>query len=139
MVDPPQRAGATPRGSWSRSSSARSSPTSTAGAGWAFALGVGAGLLRPEAWPFLGLYALYLLWTRTACAAWQRGIACPGLATLPVLWLGPELWGSGNAFRASDRAQNPNADSPAFADHPALEVVKNAIDMVPAARRRRRR
>jgi hypothetical protein len=29
--------------------------------GWAFALAVGVGLLRPEAWPFLGLYGLWLL------------------------------------------------------------------------------
>ena len=110
--------------------------------GWAFALGVGAGLLRPEAWPFLGLYALYLLWEerRDPRRAWgSRGRGrgrivwiAGGLATLPVLWLGPELWGSGNAFRASDRAQNPNADSAAFADNPALQVVKNAIDMTPA-------
>ena len=110
--------------------------------GWAFALGIGAGLLRPEAWPFLGLYALYLLWEERSGAlgarrrAWggrDRGRLpwiAGGLATLPVLWLGPELWGSGNAFRASDRAQNPNSDSPAFADHPALEVAKDAIDMV---------
>ena len=48
-----------------------------------------------------------------------------------MLWLGPELWGSGNALRASDRAQQPNADSAAFADNPALEVVKNAFEMLP--------
>ena len=108
--------------------------------GWAFALGVGAGLLRPEVWPFLGLYALYLLWderrgaTRRAWSRRGRGRlpwVAGGLATLPVLWLGPEFWGSGNAFRASDRAQNPNADSAAFADDPAVEVVKDAIDMTP--------
>jgi hypothetical protein len=97
--------------------------------GWAFAFAVGAGLLRPEAWPFLGLYALWLLWEDRGRLGWVAG----GLATLPVLWLGPELWGSGNAFRASDRAQLPNANSPAFADDPALEVVRNAIGLAPAA------
>ena len=97
--------------------------------GWAFAFGVGAGLLRPEAWPFLGLYALYLLYEDRSRLRW----VVPGLLTLPVLWLGPELWGSGNAFRASDRAQDPNPDSPAFAEHPALEVIKDAIDMAPTA------
>jgi hypothetical protein len=97
--------------------------------GWAFALAIGAGLLRPEAWPFLGLYTLWLLWEDRARLRWIAG----GLATLPVLWLGPELWGSGNAFRASDRAQTPRADSPAFADHPALEVVDNAIALAPPA------
>ena len=30
----------------------------------AFLLAVCAGLLRPEAWPFLGLYGVLLLWTR---------------------------------------------------------------------------
>ena len=95
--------------------------------GWAFAFGIGAGLLRPEAWPFLGLYALYLLYEDRSRIRWVAA----GLATLPVLWLGPEFWGSGNAFRASDRAQNPNPDSPAFAEHPWLEVVKDAVAMVP--------
>jgi heme/copper-type cytochrome/quinol oxidase subunit 4 len=97
--------------------------------GWAFTLAIGAGLLRPEAWPFLGLYCLFLLWEDRSRLRW---IAL-GLASLPVLWLGPELWGSGNAFRASDRAQKPNPDSPAFADNPALEVTKDAIGTAPAA------
>src|SRR4051812_34396738 len=38
--------------------------------GWAFALAIGAGLLRPEAWPFLGLYALWLLWEDHARLKW---------------------------------------------------------------------
>lgn len=97
--------------------------------GWAFALAVAAGLLRPEAWPFLGLYALWLLYEDRTRLRWVAG----GLASLPVLWLAPEMWGSGNPFRASERAQDPNPNSPAFADHPVLEVVKDAIGLAPAA------
>lgn len=97
--------------------------------GWAFTLALGAALLRPEVWPFIGLYVLWLLVEDRSRLPWIAG----GLLTLPVLWLGPELWGSGNAFRASDRAQTPNPDSPAFADNPALKVVEIAIGMVPAA------
>jgi hypothetical protein len=97
--------------------------------GWAFALAVGAGLLRPEAWPFIALYAAWLLYRDRRRLRWIAG----GLAAIPVLWLGPELWGSGNAFRASDRARAPNPDSPAFADNPALEVVKDAIGLAPTA------
>ncbi|HEV3002229.1 MAG TPA: hypothetical protein VGW75_15915 [Solirubrobacteraceae bacterium] len=97
--------------------------------GWAFALGLAVGLLRPEAWPFVGLYALWLLYEERSRLPW----AAAGLVSLPVLWLGPELWGSGNALRASDRAQQPNPDSPAFAEHPALEVVDNAFAMIPWA------
>jgi hypothetical protein len=96
--------------------------------GWAFTLAIGAGMLRPEAWPFLGLYALWLLWEDRSRLPWIAG----GLLSLPILWLGPEYWGSGNAFRASDRAQNPRSDSPAFADNPALEVAKDAIGLAPA-------
>jgi Tfp pilus assembly protein PilX len=97
--------------------------------GWAFALALGAGLLRPEAWPFVGIYALWLLAEDRGRLRWVAG----GLLTLPLLWLAPEYWGSGNAFRASDRAQDPNRDSPAFADEPAVEVVQNAIGMTPPA------
>jgi hypothetical protein len=96
--------------------------------GWAFTLALGAALLRPEVWPFLGLYVFYLLYEDRS----RLKTLALGLATLPVLWLGPELWGSHNAFRASDRAQKPNPDSPAFADHPGLEVTRDAIDLAPA-------
>jgi hypothetical protein len=92
-------------------------------------LALAVGMLRPEAWPFVGLYALWLLYEERRRLPWVAA----GLVSLPVLWLGPELWGSGNALRASDRAQQPNPDSPAFADNPALEVVDNAIGMIPWA------
>ena len=96
--------------------------------GWAFTFAIGAALLRPEAWPFLGLYALYLLWEDRSRLKWLA----IGLASLPLLWLAPEYWGSGNAFRASDRAQNPRSDSPAFADDPARVVIENGIGLAPA-------
>ncbi|MBA2348124.1 MAG: DUF2029 domain-containing protein [Solirubrobacterales bacterium] len=92
----------------------------------AFALGLGAALLRPEAWPFFGLYGLWLLWRERGRAALLVGGA---FASLPVLWFGPELWGSGNLNRASDRAQQPNADSAAFAADPAVEVLRKTMDM----------
>lgn len=97
--------------------------------GWAFALALAVGLLRPEAWPFVGIYALWLLYQDRARLPWVAG----GLLSLPVLWLGPELWGSGNALRASDRAQQPNPDSAAFADNPALAVLQDQVEMLPWA------
>jgi amino acid transporter len=93
---------------------------------WAFALGLAAALLRPEAWPFFGLYGLWLVWRERS----SLKLVAAGFASLPVLWFGPELWGSGNLNRASDRAQQPNPNSPAFAEHPALEVVRDAWAMV---------
>jgi hypothetical protein len=89
--------------------------------GQAFALGIAAGLLRPEAWPFLALYALWLLWQDRRRLPWVAG----GLALLPLLWLLPELWGSGDLWRASERANTPNPNSAAFADRPGLAVLGN--------------
>jgi hypothetical protein len=96
--------------------------------GWAFVFLLGAAMLRPEAWPFVGLYALWLVHRDRGRLLWVAA----GLATIPVLWLGPELWGSGNAFRASDRAQQPLPNSPAWADHPWLALIKDAIGTTPA-------
>jgi hypothetical protein len=83
-------------------------------------LGFAAALLRPEVWPFLGLYGLWLWFVEPRLRLRLVLLA----AAIPVLWFGPELWGSGNALRASDRANNPNPGSAAFAEHPGLEVVE---------------
>ena len=86
-------------------------------------LGFGAALLRPEVWPFLGIYGLWL-WFRDPGLR-LRMAALAGL--IPLLWFGPEIWGSGEPFRASSRANNPNPGSAAFADNPGLEVISRFI------------
>lgn len=88
----------------------------------AFVLGFLAALLRPEVWPFLGLYGLWLLLIDRDRRTLWLVIVCGVL--IPVLWLLPEYWGSGNFWRAADRAQRPNPNSPAFADFPFWEVIK---------------
>jgi len=98
----------------------------------ALALGVAAGLLRPEAWPFLGLYAWWLWRSRILPA---RTLA-RALAPLPLLWLGPDLLGVGGAFAASHHALGPaSPDSAGNADVPALAVLADAVELVtlPAA------
>nr|MBA2429032.1 hypothetical protein [Thermoleophilaceae bacterium] len=87
--------------------------------GQAFVLGVLAALLRPEAWPFLGLYALWLWWVEPAL----RVRVALALAAVAALWFPPELWGSGELLRSATRATEPTALSPAFADRPALAVL----------------
>ncbi|MBA3420508.1 MAG: hypothetical protein H0U12_01195, partial [Thermoleophilaceae bacterium] len=95
--------------------------------GQALGLGFAAGLLRPETWPFLGLYALYVFVREPRL----RSLAAGLMALLPVLWLGPELWGSGEPLRAASRAQDPTLFSPAFAERPALAVLAKADATVP--------
>jgi hypothetical protein len=92
----------------------------------ALALAIAAGLLRPEAWPFLGLYALWMVWRDRT----ELKRVAAALALLPLLWFPPELWGSGDLLRAASRARTPRADSAAFADAPAREVLDKAAQMM---------
>ncbi len=93
----------------------------------ALALGVAAALLRPEAWPFLGLYALWLWRTRRA----SPGFLAVALAPVPVLWFGPDVLGAGGALGASDAARGTaSPQSAVYADFPALEVLADFVELV---------
>lgn len=71
-------------------------------------------LLRPEVWPFL---LLAIAWSRR----WRLlGLAVP----VAALWFLPELWGSGDLSRSSDRARVPNPGQPATADRPFLASLE---------------
>ena len=89
--------------------------------------GFAVALLRPESWPFVGLYALWVAWRDPKQRRLVAGLCVAGF----VLWFGAELWGSGNPLRAGERARNPNPNALAFADNPALEVVKRWFTMTP--------
>jgi hypothetical protein len=95
----------------------------------AFLLGIGAALLRPEVWPFIGLYGLWLFWRDPGA----RKLVAAAFVSLPVLWLLPELWGSGDLLRAAHRAHNPRANSAAFSDDPIREVVRQFGTMLTPA------
>src|SRR5205809_193676 len=66
----------------------------------AFAFATGAALLRPEAWPFLFAYGAWLWWRDGGA----RRVVAVGFALMPLLWLLPEWWGSGDLLRAAHRA-----------------------------------
>ena len=90
-----------------------------------------AALLRPEVWPFLGLYGLWL--------AREQEVLRPALATLavaiPVAWFLPEWLSSGELLRSTERARIPNPGQPATAEIPALETLSRSLTVlfVPAA------
>ena len=83
-------------------------------------LGVACALLRPEVWPFLGLYGLWLWFAEPRLRLRMVAFA----ALIPALWFLPEWWGSGDPFRAGERANAPNPGSAAYAASPAVELVK---------------
>jgi len=88
----------------------------------AIACGVGCALLRVEAWPFL-LVAGLVLWRRRPADRWLLA-ACA--VAVPVLWFVPELLGSGDLLRSSERARIPNPGQPATAAVPALAALREA-------------
>jgi hypothetical protein len=89
-------------------------------------LGFAGALLRPEVWPFLAAYGLWL-WFREPRLRVRMLVMG---ALIPALWFLPEWWGSGDPFRAGSRANNPNPGSAGLAEHPALELIKRFRNVV---------
>jgi hypothetical protein len=94
--------------------------------GVGFALALGLGLLRPEAWPFVGLLGLWLLRSEPAL----RRPVVGGLVLTGLCWVVPEWIGSGDPLRAAHRAQQPVGNSPAFSDNPVVEVLREGAAML---------
>src|SRR4051794_38970833 len=94
----------------------------------AFLLGIGAALLRPEVWPFIALYGLYLLISDRKLSTFLL-VGGGGLSLL-ILWFVPEYIGSGDFLRAANRARQPNPDSAAFAAHPFVEVFNRSASVL---------
>jgi hypothetical protein len=99
----------------------------------AFAAAVGAALLRPEAWPLLALYALYLLHRARGTDAFRRTLLLVlGAGVLvAVLWFLPEKLASGQFLRGAQRATIPVPGSPAQARFPFLAVFTNSAKALP--------
>ena len=91
----------------------------------ALALGVAAGLLRPEVWPFLGLYGLWL---------WREGdrvAPALGFAAIAVGWLLPDALGTEGLFAAGSTARKTASEGSAqLADVPFLAVLWDAVDQL---------
>ena len=123
----PQRARwRTRRASRSRSRSRRSSATSRVVGGSRSRLRSGSACCARRRGAFVGLYGLWLLW-RDRRALWLVAV---GLVSLPLLWLVPEKWGSGDWLRAAHRAQQPVGNSAAFSQNPTVEVLADGAAML---------
>jgi hypothetical protein len=93
----------------------------------AFVLGIAASLIRPEWWPFIGLYALWLWFRDPDFKTWPtRLVILGGLASLPVLWFGPPWAGSGQPFLAATHAAAYNGH---LGSDPFRSVIGRGIDL----------
>jgi len=72
--------------------------------GWAFAFGVATSLLRPEAWPLVVIYAVWLWWKEPRL----RVLVVLGLISIPFFWFVPPWVGSGQPFLAAVHAEEYN-------------------------------
>jgi len=96
---------------------------------WACAALLAAALLRPEIWPFLGLYGA---WCWRAVPE-SRLVVAASFALVPALWFVPGLLGGGGA---SDAAMGrPSTGSAGLTDFPFGAVLLDSVQLltVPAA------
>ncbi len=88
--------------------------------GQAFAVMVAGGLLRPEWWPFLGLYGLWL-WFKVPGL---RPLVVAGFVAQPLLWFVPPWIGSGQPFLAAAHAREYNGH---LGSHPVLTADRAGL------------
>jgi|GEM_PF-1075814 len=90
--------------------------------GMALLLGVATGLMRPEVWPLLLLYAAWL-WVRDPRL---RLAVATGLIAIPFFWFVPPWIGSGHPFLAATHARLYNGHLGA---HPLLTVLARGANL----------
>ena len=88
----------------------------------AFLLAVATSLMRPEAWPFLILYAVWL-WVREPRL---RLLVVAGILSVPLFWFVPPWIGSGQPFLAATHAKEYNGHL--GADR-LLTVLRRGVDL----------
>lgn len=88
----------------------------------AFVLLVALSQMRPEAWPFLGVYGLWL-WRVERRWWWLIGL---GFLSIPVFWFVPTKIGSGEWFLAASHASSYNGH---LGGHPEIEALRRAWNL----------
>jgi hypothetical protein len=88
----------------------------------AFLLAVATSLLRPEAWPLVGVYAIWL-WIR---APRLRVLIVAGLIAIPFGWFVPPWISTGQPLLAASHAHEYNGH---LGSDPFLEVLRRGADL----------
>jgi hypothetical protein len=94
----------------------------------AFLLAALVGLARPEVWPLLGAYAVYL--ARSDRRWWPLAVGIPGML---ALWIVPDWIGSGDplrTFHSAEVSSEPHALQ--RTGTPWLGLVRGAVAIAPA-------
>ena len=91
--------------------------------GAAFAAGMVACLLRPELFPFVALYGLWVAWR---AAPWARAAIGVALVVVPALWIIPEWIGSGHPLDGGRQATSEPFWSLSLEERPWLAALRRA-------------
>jgi hypothetical protein len=97
--------------------------------GQAIVMGALVCLMRPEVFPFLALYALWLWWVEPD----RRLLVAALVVLIPLAWLVPDWLGSGNPLDGGSQARSEPYWSLSHAERPwlrALERVHNHAGLV---------
>jgi len=86
--------------------------------GTAFALAICVAMARPESWPLVGLYAIWLWRSESRLRPWLAF----GILLIPLLWFGGDYAGSGDAFHGSSVA----SASTNLGTNPIHDIRRNA-------------
>lgn len=90
--------------------------------GVAFAIGIAGALIRPEWWPFVGVYGLWLWFKEPRL----RPLILAGFISIPVFWFVPPWIGSGQPFLAAIHAQEYNGH---LGSDPVITALKRAVNL----------
>jgi hypothetical protein len=96
---------------------------------WAFGCLILAGLLRPEAWPFLVLYSLWLAYPRLS---WRGAIGVLVAIAVPPSWFVIDWFGARQFFRSAGAAKNESQGGPLLSREPGLATIRETWHLMSA-------
>lgn len=88
---------------------------------WVLVSLVAAGLLRPEAWPFL---IGYCGWLAYRSAGWRRAVAAGLAVGVPAVWFVIDWFGSRQLFRSAGAATHQSQGGPLLSRQPGLATIR---------------
>jgi hypothetical protein len=96
---------------------------------WALVCLVLAGLLRPEAWPFL---AGYCIWLGYSASMWRRAVLAVIAVGTPLVWFITDWFGSRQFFRSAGAATHQSQGGPLLSKYPGLATLRETWHLVSA-------
>jgi hypothetical protein len=89
--------------------------------GWALVWLLAAAWLRPEAWPAL---ILYVLWLTHRQPVWRRLLALAGAVAVPLSWFAIDWFGARQFFRSANAATHQSQGGPLLTREPGLATIR---------------